>query len=46
VPSESPTSGTTRLQFEALLTAARDSANRNDFALVAMLGRTPTCLSV
>jgi hypothetical protein len=28
----------THLQFEALLTAARDSANRNDFALVAMLG--------
>ena len=26
------------LQFEALLTAARQSANRNDFALVAMLG--------
>ena len=28
----------THLQFETLLTAARDSANRNDFALVAMLG--------
>ncbi len=26
------------LQFEAMLTAARESANRNDFALVAMLG--------
>jgi hypothetical protein len=26
------------LQFEALLSAARRSANRNDFALVAMLG--------
>ena len=38
VPPESPTLGLTHLQFEALLTAARDSANRNDFALVAMLG--------
>src|SRR6266536_3333021 len=38
VPAESPTLGFTRLQFEALLTAARESANRNDFALVAMLG--------
>jgi integrase len=26
------------LQFEAMLTAARESANTNDFALVAMLG--------
>jgi integrase/recombinase XerD len=38
VPPESPTLGLTHLQFEALLTAARKSANDNDFALVAMLG--------
>jgi integrase/recombinase XerD len=38
VPAKSPTPGFTHLQFEALLTAARESANRNDFALVAMLG--------
>ncbi|MGZ4560251.1 MAG: tyrosine-type recombinase/integrase [Mycobacteriaceae bacterium] len=38
VPAESPTLGLTHLQFEALLTAARNSANRSDFALVAMLG--------
>jgi site-specific recombinase XerD len=37
-PPESPTLGLTHLQFEALLTAARESANENDFALVAMLG--------
>ena len=38
MPPESPTLGLTHLQFEAMLTAARESANRNDFALVAMLG--------
>jgi integrase/recombinase XerD len=38
VPPESPTLGFTHLQFEALLTAARDSANQCDFALVTMLG--------
>jgi len=38
VPPESPTLGFTHLQFEALLTAARESPNDNDFALVAMLG--------
>ena len=38
VPAESPTLGFTHLQFEALLTAARDSATPCDFALVAMLG--------
>jgi len=38
VPTESPTLGFTHLQFEALLTAARDSANPCDFALVAILG--------
>ena len=38
VPAESPTLGFTHLQFEALLKAARDSANPCDFALVAMLG--------
>jgi site-specific recombinase XerD len=38
VPTESPTLGLGHLQFEALLTAARQSGNRNDFALTAMLG--------
>jgi integrase/recombinase XerD len=38
VPPESPTLGLTHLQFEALLSAARESANVNDFALVATLG--------
>ena len=38
VANESPTLGLSHLQFEALLTAARDSENRFDFALIAMLG--------
>jgi integrase/recombinase XerD len=38
VPAESPTLGFTHLQFEALLTAARESADPCGFALVAMLG--------
>jgi site-specific recombinase XerD len=38
VPAESPTLGLTHLQFEALLAAARDSANPYDFALVCLLG--------
>ena len=38
VPPESPTLGFIHLQFEALLTAARESPNLFDFALVAMLG--------
>jgi integrase/recombinase XerD len=38
VPPESPTLGFTHLQFEAMLTAARESPLRCDFALVAMLG--------
>lgn len=37
-PAESPTLGLSHLQFEALLTAARDSPNVFDFALVTMLG--------
>jgi integrase/recombinase XerD len=37
-PAESPTLGFTHLQFEALLTASRESASDHDFALVAMLG--------
>jgi site-specific recombinase XerD len=38
VPPESPTLGLTHLQFEALLTAARNSQDPCAFALVAMLG--------
>jgi integrase/recombinase XerD len=38
VPAESPTLGLTHLQLEALLTAARQSTNRSDFALVCLLG--------
>lgn len=38
VPPESPTLGLSHLQFEAMLSTARDSSNPNDFALVAMLG--------
>jgi site-specific recombinase XerD len=38
VSAESPTLGLTHLQFEALLTAAKQSTNRCDFALVTMLG--------
>jgi integrase/recombinase XerD len=37
-PAESPTPGFTHLKFEALLTAARQSPDPCDFALVAMLG--------
>jgi integrase len=38
VPPESPTLGLGHLQFEALITTARLSANPNDFALIGMLG--------
>jgi integrase/recombinase XerD len=38
VPAESPALGFTHLQFEALLSTARKSANPCDFALIAMLG--------
>lgn len=38
VSTESPTLGLNHLQFEAMLTAGRNSSNLNDFALVAMLG--------
>ena len=38
VPAKSPTLGLGHLQFEALISTARQSANLNDFALVALLG--------
>jgi integrase/recombinase XerD len=38
VPAESPTLGLSHLQFETLLTAARESPSVFDFALVTMLG--------
>jgi site-specific recombinase XerD len=38
VPAESPALGFTHLQFEAMLSAARESSHLCDFALVAMLG--------
>jgi site-specific recombinase XerD len=38
VPSQSPTLGLSHLQFEAMLTAARQSGNQFDFALVCLLG--------
>ena len=38
LPTESPTLGLGHLQFEAILSAARQSPNQYDFALVAMLG--------
>jgi integrase/recombinase XerD len=38
VPNESTVLGLSHLQFEAILAAARESANRFDFALVAMHG--------
>jgi integrase/recombinase XerD len=38
VPAESPTLGLSHLQFEAMLVAARQSANAGDFALVCFLG--------
>ncbi len=38
VPPESPTLGLTHLQFEAMLTAARQSCNPFDFAPVCLLG--------
>ena len=38
VPAESPTLGLSHLQFEAMLSTARDSMNLYDFAVVTMLG--------
>jgi integrase/recombinase XerD len=38
VSAESPTLGLSHLQFEAMLTAARESVHSCDFALVCMLG--------
>jgi site-specific recombinase XerD len=37
-PAESPALGLGHLQFEALITTARQSNNPNDFALIALLG--------
>src|SRR3954471_11478654 len=44
VPAESPTLGLGHLQFEALITTARLSANPNDFALIAPRPGRPTDL--
>ena len=44
VPAQSPTLGLSHLQFEAMLTAARLSANPNNFALVCLLGLRPAGL--
>jgi integrase/recombinase XerD len=38
MPTDSPTLGLGHLQFEALITTAWLSINRNDYALIAMLG--------
>ncbi|AGL16142.1 phage integrase family protein [Actinoplanes sp. N902-109] len=38
MPAHSPTLGLGHLQFEALITTARLSVNRNDYALIALLG--------
>jgi site-specific recombinase XerD len=38
IPRNHPPRGSAHLQFETLLTAARNSADRYDIALVAMLG--------
>ncbi|MEQ4205762.1 hypothetical protein [Actinopolymorpha sp. B9G3] len=43
VPAESPTLGLSHLQFEALLSAARNSVNPYDFALVTLLGASWVC---
>jgi integrase/recombinase XerD len=45
VPNESPVLGLSHLQFEAILAAVRESTNRFDFALVAMLGLLGLCIS-
>jgi integrase/recombinase XerD len=39
-----PTLGLTHLQLEALLTAARQSANQYDFAIVCLLGLLRLCI--
>jgi integrase/recombinase XerD len=38
MPTDLPTLGLGHLQFESLITTARLSVNRNDYALIAMLG--------